>query len=280
MSNHHDMNIVIINKGQLEFALAKPRTNFYGVDMYPELYQKAAILMETITKAHALSDGNKRTAMMVAHTMVKINGGHLVLPLKSVQLSVNTAMDANDIMSDIIQQWFKVHITTDTYSLCSMLYELDEEMSIIKSLLERGREDDATGLIERWMAFDNYPDNRRAWDDLINLWKERQKVFDSLADRYNMAKVLPDLGMRINKMGLSHAYPDIPTDSSVHINDLHYNYNSLDELQDAEERINRDSALYRESEDTSLLLQNVLRLARYGMHEDAIEMFEKIRGMD
>ena len=63
--------------------------------------------METITKAHVLSDGNKRTAMLVAQLMIDTNGGRLVLPLKSVRLSVDTAMD--DAMPEIIRQWFKVH---------------------------------------------------------------------------------------------------------------------------------------------------------------------------
>ena len=66
--------LVITNRGQLEFALEKPKMIIYGSEQYPELYQKAAILTETITKAHVLSDGNKRTAMLVAQLMINANG--------------------------------------------------------------------------------------------------------------------------------------------------------------------------------------------------------------
>lgn len=174
--NHaHDAKISIINKGQLEFALKKPQMILYGNEQYPELYQKAATLMETITKAHTLSDGNKRVAMMTAGAMLRINGGRLVLPLKSIRLSVDAAMDSDDAMSEIIQQWFKVHTATDMCSLCSMLAELDEEESIIRELLGQGREDDADRLLDRWMAFDNYPDNKKACDDLIRSWKKYKK---------------------------------------------------------------------------------------------------------
>lgn len=49
----------IMNRGQLEFILDKPRMVLYGKEQYPELYQKAAALMEAVCKAHVLGDGNK-----------------------------------------------------------------------------------------------------------------------------------------------------------------------------------------------------------------------------
>ena len=64
--NEHDkMNATIINEGQLEFALARPRIQVYGHEHYPELCHKAAILMEGLTKSHALSDGNKVTVHLI-----------------------------------------------------------------------------------------------------------------------------------------------------------------------------------------------------------------------
>ena len=42
----YDMDATIINRGQLEFALEKPRMKIFGHDEYSELYQKTASLME------------------------------------------------------------------------------------------------------------------------------------------------------------------------------------------------------------------------------------------
>ena len=42
----------IMNRGQLELILDKPRMVLCGKEQYPELYQKAAVLMESICKAH------------------------------------------------------------------------------------------------------------------------------------------------------------------------------------------------------------------------------------
>lgn len=281
INNTHGVNIVITNKGQLEFALAKPQMSIYGSERYPELYQKAATLMETITKAHALSDGNKRVAMMVAQTMIEINGGHLVLPLKSIRLSVDTAMDASDAMSDIIQQWFKVHVATDTYSLCSMLSELDEEEGMIRYMLEQDREDDANSLLDRWMVFDNYPDNKQACSDLIDSWGKIQEA--SVASRAagrDKDGWRPAWATFMAIRDLPHAHHDPPADYGGDLDGLHYNYNSTAELQDAEERIRRESASYKKSADVSLVLQNALRLERYGMYDYAIDMFEKLRDLD
>ena len=66
LNKRYNMNVTVINRGQLEFALEKPKIELFDHEQYRELYQKSAVLMETLTKSHVLSDGNKRCAMMVA----------------------------------------------------------------------------------------------------------------------------------------------------------------------------------------------------------------------
>ena len=274
----HNTKITIINVGQLKFALEKPRMRIYGPELYPKLYQKAAALMETLTKAHALSDGNKRVAMMVAEAMVGINGGMLVLPLKSIRLSVNTAMDAGDEMSDTIQQWFKVHTATDGCSLCMMLVELDEEKSMIKGMLEQGRGDDANRLLDGWMAFDNYPDNRRACGELINEWEKAETDTPRRADVRGAYSGGPAWASFMSRKNLPHPHHDPPYDAAVH--GPQYNHNSMEELLAAEEWLCSESAVCKSTTDASVVLQNALRLERYGMYHDAVDMYERLRGLD
>jgi death on curing protein len=60
--------------GLLDAAVARPRATVFGVDAYPDLYTKAAALLQSIARNHALVDGNKRTAWAAAWTFLYING--------------------------------------------------------------------------------------------------------------------------------------------------------------------------------------------------------------
>jgi len=60
--------------GLLDAAVARPRATVYGVDAYPDLYTKAAALLQSLARNHALVDGDKRTAWASAWTFLYING--------------------------------------------------------------------------------------------------------------------------------------------------------------------------------------------------------------
>lgn len=149
----------IINRGQLELALDKPKAAFYGREQYPELHQKAAALMEAICKAHALSDGNKRAAMAAAELMVAASGGYLVVPLKSVRLVAETAMDGDDRMSGRIREWFEAHVALGPAQLRSMLRELADEDRALADL----QNPQTAVAVDGWLAFDMHPEFRRQW---------------------------------------------------------------------------------------------------------------------
>jgi death-on-curing protein len=60
--------------GLLESALARPKATVFGQDAYPDIWQKAAALMESLARNHALVDGNKRTAWYATWVFLQING--------------------------------------------------------------------------------------------------------------------------------------------------------------------------------------------------------------
>jgi death-on-curing protein len=60
--------------GLLESALARPRATVFGQDAYPDVWQKAAALMESLARNHALVDGNKRIAWYATWVFLQING--------------------------------------------------------------------------------------------------------------------------------------------------------------------------------------------------------------
>jgi death-on-curing protein len=49
--------------GLLQSAVSRPKATFGGKDLYPDIFHKAAALMESLVKNHPFIDGNKRTAI-------------------------------------------------------------------------------------------------------------------------------------------------------------------------------------------------------------------------
>jgi death-on-curing protein len=60
--------------GLLDSALARPRSSAFGTDAYPSLNLKAAALLHSLVRNHALVDGNKRLAWLAAVVLLDING--------------------------------------------------------------------------------------------------------------------------------------------------------------------------------------------------------------
>jgi death on curing protein len=75
--------------GLLNSAAARPRTTVFGEDAYPDLMGKAAALLQSIVKNHALVDGNKRLGWLATATFLEING-------------VTTTRAANDDVYELV----------------------------------------------------------------------------------------------------------------------------------------------------------------------------------
>jgi death on curing protein len=59
--------------GLLDAAIARPKATVFGLDAYPDDFTKAAALLQSLARNHALVDGNKRTAWAAAWTFLHIN---------------------------------------------------------------------------------------------------------------------------------------------------------------------------------------------------------------
>ena len=70
-------DFAVRDPGLLESALARPQTTVFGDDAYPSLPEKAAALLHSITKNHALVDGNKRLALAGTIAFLGVNGWRL-----------------------------------------------------------------------------------------------------------------------------------------------------------------------------------------------------------
>jgi death-on-curing protein len=79
--------------GLLESALARPQASVFGQDAYPDLWHKAAALMESLARNHGLVDGNKRIAWYATWVFLHMNG-HPLDPAFDVDRAEQFVLDA------------------------------------------------------------------------------------------------------------------------------------------------------------------------------------------
>lgn len=84
--------------GLLDAAVARPRSSAFGADAYPTLELKAAALLHSIVRNHALVDGNKRLAWLATVAFLDLNGRPVTLDDDTAfALVMETAEDQVDV---------------------------------------------------------------------------------------------------------------------------------------------------------------------------------------
>jgi death-on-curing protein len=78
--------------GLLGSAVARPQTSAFGEDAYPDIWTKAAALLHSIVKNHALVDGNKRLGWLATAVFLEING---------IEISRASNNDVYDLVIDV-----------------------------------------------------------------------------------------------------------------------------------------------------------------------------------
>ena len=78
--------------GLLGSAVARPQTTAFGEDAYPDIWTKAAALLHSIVKNHALVDGNKGLGWLATAVFLEING---------VEISRASNDDVYDLVIDV-----------------------------------------------------------------------------------------------------------------------------------------------------------------------------------
>jgi death-on-curing protein len=94
--------------GLVESAVARPQATFDGADLYENIFDKTAALLQSILKNHPFVDGNKRTALVSAAIFLKMNGFNLKNYHKEeVEFGVN--VDNKHLSLEVISNWLKQH---------------------------------------------------------------------------------------------------------------------------------------------------------------------------
>lgn len=88
-------------------------SNLFGREIYPTIYDKAAIMLQKITKKHVFVDGNKRTAFMATKAFLYLNGLKQDVDLTDTSIetfliSITIASDSGAV-TEIIAEWLRRH---------------------------------------------------------------------------------------------------------------------------------------------------------------------------
>ncbi|HQZ34133.1 MAG TPA: type II toxin-antitoxin system death-on-curing family toxin [Ilumatobacteraceae bacterium] len=65
--------VPVRDMGLLGSAVARPQTTVFGQDAYPDIWTKAAALLQSIVNNHALIDGNKRLGWLATAVFLELN---------------------------------------------------------------------------------------------------------------------------------------------------------------------------------------------------------------
>lgn len=94
--------------GLLEASLAQPRQTFGGIDLYPELIEKAASLGFSLIQNHPFVDGNKRIGHAALEITLVLNGVELVASMDSAE-AVVLAVAMGELNREALTNWVKAH---------------------------------------------------------------------------------------------------------------------------------------------------------------------------
>ncbi len=92
--------------GRLESVIASQTQEVFGEELYKNLFEKAAALCRGVIADHPFVDGNKRTAMLVATTYLRINGVEFIAKAGEIEdFAVQIAVERLDV--PVITVWLK-----------------------------------------------------------------------------------------------------------------------------------------------------------------------------
>lgn len=92
----------------LASAVGRPQTSFGGQDLYPDLYHKAAALLDSLVRNHPFVDGNKRVGIVAAGLFLLRHGVRLTA--SNVELEQFTLQVArSEVPLEQMVAWLKRH---------------------------------------------------------------------------------------------------------------------------------------------------------------------------
>ncbi len=161
-------NIVagIKDLGLIEAIAERPTLNPYFYEPFPDIFSKAASIMEDIVKWHPFIDGNKRTGLVATYTYMNRNGYDMVIPFDAVRFTVLIAKDEKNF--DDIREWINQMSANIRKEYNEKAWKYFWKPYFKLFLLAVFRRKKARKMLSEWFAYDIYPEYR----------VEEQKIID------------------------------------------------------------------------------------------------------
>jgi death-on-curing protein len=102
--------VAVRDAGLLAAAAARPRVTVFGDDAYPAFEDKAAALLHSLVRNHALVDGNKRLAWAAARVFHLLDGRDLTYTVDEAERLMLQAAAGELAVTDIAG-WLRTHST-------------------------------------------------------------------------------------------------------------------------------------------------------------------------
>ena len=109
ISDLHKTPIMLRDLNALESSIAQPKATFDKKELYPALFEKAAVLCYAIIQNHPFLDGNKRVGHAAMETFLIINGFEIKADL-SEQEAMILGIASGKITKEFLAAWLKLHI--------------------------------------------------------------------------------------------------------------------------------------------------------------------------
>lgn len=105
------INFGVQSEASLETIIKQPQQIVFGKELYPNIWLKAAFILQKTTKKHVFTDGNKRTAILASLYFLQLNDKHIDDMIvnrdgEELMLTVTNSPDDEKIMIEIAE-WLK-----------------------------------------------------------------------------------------------------------------------------------------------------------------------------
>lgn len=101
---------ILFNEG-LEYLIESVSAKLFSKEIYPNLWDKAAVYMFNIINNHVFQDGNKRTGLEASIIFLRLNNHRLNPKVSNESLFNFTIKVAEGKMSlDEVKKWFRAHV--------------------------------------------------------------------------------------------------------------------------------------------------------------------------
>jgi death-on-curing protein len=155
----------IINEGFIDEIAKKPDLIISGIEIYDNIYEKGASLLELAIRLHPFVDGNKRTALMTLSQYLWENNYFILLPMSSTRrmiLIANSINQDEDSVNHLVRKtakWVKRYtINLEKPSIIKIVFS-QKEILLMAILLKIKIYPIAIKLLSTWFAYDIYPNN-------------------------------------------------------------------------------------------------------------------------